>query len=133
MYRSTTHMRGGLPHQLREMSPVLEVGHARVCFAVETVVPGFLMIVELICDDCWYTLRRCASGDVLTVAAAGDVHAVGEGAGEGDRMGDLGEVVVPGYCGSGMVAAMEVVLVYDHAGVAIAITWRRSLEVRGWL
>ena len=59
---------GRLPHDLAEVTPVLEVDHARAGLAVETIVPVDLAVVEHVGDDTVDTLLVDTSSDVLAVA-----------------------------------------------------------------
>lgn len=61
-------MRGALPDDLGEVAPVLEVGHAGLSLAVETIVPADLAVVEQVGDDGGDVVARYTCGDVLTVA-----------------------------------------------------------------
>ncbi len=67
-----TDLRGGLPDHLREVAPVVEVGHIWRILAEQTVVQLQLVVVEPLCDDATYMLGICTSTDVLAVPTAAD-------------------------------------------------------------
>ena len=64
---STANLGGTLPHDLREVTPCVEVGHVGACLAVKVVVVADLTVVEQIGND---------SGDVCGLDTGGDVLAV---------------------------------------------------------
>lgn len=67
-----TDMSGGLPHNLGEVAPRVEVRHARICFTVEAAEPVDLTVIEEVGDDCGDVVRFDTGGDVLAVPATID-------------------------------------------------------------
>ncbi len=61
-------MRGVRPDDLREVAPVLEVGHAGRTLAVETVVPADFAVVEQVGDDGSDIVSLYTCGDILAIA-----------------------------------------------------------------
>lgn len=62
--------RRGIPHELREVAPALEVGHVRVLLAVVGAVVRLFAVVPEVGDDGRDVVPRDAGCDVLAVAAA---------------------------------------------------------------
>ena len=100
-----------LPHHLAEVTPVLEVAHARVSLAVLSGVPGLLGVVEFVgnhvADAPWWR----ASGDVLAVSATIHCSVVGKVAAARDLGGRGGETSAPFDWVCGVVGTMEIVMV----------------------
>lgn len=69
----TADFRGSLPHDLAEVTPVLEIGHGWLSLAVESVVPIHFTVVEQISDDGGDVVRLHAGSNVLAVAASSNV------------------------------------------------------------
>lgn len=108
---SAANLGGSLPDELREVAPLLEVGHVGVGLAVEVVEVTDLTVVEELSDDGRDVVGLDTSGNVLTVATAVDIHAVGVDAGGSDLGGGVGEVSVPGKGGSRVVGTVNIVVV----------------------
>lgn len=104
---------GALPDNLGEVTPVLKIGHIWICLAVETVEVVDLAVVEEIGDDGRDIGGLDTSSNVLTVATAVDVHAVGVDAGGSDGGRSAGKAVIPGQVGCRVVGTVVVVVVDD--------------------
>ena len=102
-----------LPHNLTEVSPVLEVAHIRLVEPVVAPKPANFVIVEHIRDDIGDVVWWDAGSDVLAVAAAVDSGVVTVDAAGSDFGGGGGEGRGPGYGGRGVVGAVDVVVVED--------------------
>ena len=85
----TADLGGALPDKLREVTPLLEVGHVRIGLAVEIGVVADLAVVEQLGDDSRNVVGLDTSGNVLSVVTAIDVHAVGVDA-SGSNLGGSG-------------------------------------------
>lgn len=64
---------GALPHDLREVAPLLKVGHVRVRLAVQVVEVVELIVVHQVGDHHADILRGNTVTDVLTVATTTDL------------------------------------------------------------
>lgn len=62
-----------LPHDLREMAPLLEISHVRVGLAVQTIIVAELIVVHQIGDHDSDLVSRNTVSDVLTIATTADV------------------------------------------------------------
>ena len=110
----TADLGGTLPHELREVTPLLEVGHVRVGLAVEVGVVANFAVVEQLSNDSRNVVGLDTSGDVLTVVTTVNIHAVGVDAGGGNLGGSRGELRVPLKGRSRVVGTVDVVVV-DNA------------------
>lgn len=100
-----------LPDKLREVTPLLKVGHVRVGLAVEVGVVADFAVVEQLGDDSGDVVGLDTSGNVLTVVTAIDIHAVGVDASGSNLGGSGGERRVPLEGRSRVVGTVDVVVV----------------------
>jgi hypothetical protein len=103
-----------LPDKLREVTPLLEVGHIRVGLAVEVGVVANLAVVEELSNDSGDVVSLDTSGNVLTVVTAIDVHAVGIDASGSNLGGSRGQLRVPLKSRGRVVGTVDIVVV-DNA------------------
>jgi hypothetical protein len=103
-----------LPDKLREVTPLLEVGHIRVGLAVEVGVVANLAVVEELSNDSGDVVSLDTSGNVLTVVAAIDVHAVGIDTSGSNLGGSRGQLRVPLKSRGRVVGTVDIVVV-DNA------------------
>lgn len=68
---STADLGGTLPDDLGEMTPVLEVGHVWLRFAVKTVEVVHLAVIEEISNNGRDVVRLNTGSDVLAVSSTG--------------------------------------------------------------
>jgi hypothetical protein len=103
-----------LPDKLREVTPLLEVGHIRVGLAVEVGVVANLAVVEELSNDSGDVVSLDTSGNVLTVVTAIDVHAVGIDTSGSNLGGSRGQLRVPLKSRGRVVGTVDIVVV-DNA------------------
>lgn len=102
-----------LPDELREVAPLLEVGHVGVGLAVKVVVVVNLAVVEELSDDSRDVVSFNTSGDVLAVTTTIDVHAVGVDASGGDLLGGGSKLRIPLEVACRVVGTVDVVVGED--------------------
>jgi hypothetical protein len=110
----TADLGGTLPDELREVTPLFEVGHVRVGLAVEVGVVANFAVVEELSDDSRNVVGLDTGGNVLTVVTAIDVHAVGIDASGSNLGGSRSESRVP-LKGRGRVIGTVDVVVVNNA------------------
>lgn len=137
---SASQLGGGLPDNLGEVAPGVEVRASRgVVRAVEGPV-HHLVVVPLVSDAGGSSLDLLAAdvargtprSKVLTIAAVALVHVVSEDAALGGVLGILGQGVVPLKGGSRVVETVDVVLVENGAlvvGAGLGLGRRLRLGV----
>lgn len=101
------------PDDLREVAPVLKVGHVRLSLTVETVVPVDLAVVEEVGNDGRDVAGLDTCGDVLAIATGALGHVVSVDAAGSDLSSSLLEVAVPNESRGGMVGAVDIVVNQD--------------------
>lgn len=69
--RVATNVSGAFPDDLGEMTPVLEVGHVWLRFAVKTVEVVHLAVIEEISNNGRDVVRLNTGSDVLAVSSTG--------------------------------------------------------------
>lgn len=117
-----------LPHDLREVTPVLEVGHAWLSLAIEVGEPPNFTVVEQIGDDRRDVVGLNTGSDVLTIATTVHLDIVRVVAAGRDGGGGRGEIIAPGDRWRTMVGTMEVMVIDRNLLVG---RWLRSLRGRG--
>jgi len=107
----TADLGGTLPDELREVTPLFEVGHVGVGLAVEVGVVADFAVVEQLSDDSRNVVGLDTSGNVLTVVTTIDIHAVGVDASGSNLGGSGGKRRVPLEGRSRVVGTVDVVVV----------------------
>lgn len=121
---------GVLPDDLREVAPVLEVGHVWVRLTVKAVEPVDLTVVEEVGDDSGDIGSFDTSGNVLTVATTVGVDIVGVNTGSSDGGSSAGKTGVPGEVRGRVVGTVVVVVVDDGLLVGGGHGWGGSSSGR---
>lgn len=103
-----------LPDKLREVTPLFEVGHVRVGLAVKVGVVTNFAVVEELSNDSRDVVSLDTSGNVLTVVATVNIHAVGIDTSGSNLGGSRGQLRVP-LKGRGRVVGTVDVVVIDNA------------------
>lgn len=103
---------------VRHSPPVLKVREAGVGKTVLAGIPVDLAVVEEIRDDSRDIVSLDTGSNVLTISSTADLGVVAVVAGLGPVLRSLDESGVPGGGRSGVVAAVDVVVVEGNVGVA---------------
>lgn len=111
-----------LPDKLREVTPLLEVGHVGVGLAVKVVVVANLAVVEELSDDSGNVVSLNTSGNVLTVATTVHIHAVGIDTSGGDLLGSGRKLRIPHEITCRVVGAVDIVVGKDDLLVGGSLT-----------
>lgn len=119
---SAANLGSTLPDELREVAPLLEVGHVGVGLAVKVVVVANLTVVEELSDDSRNVVSLDTSGDVLTITTTVDIHAVGVDASGGDLLGGGSKLRVPFEVACRVVGTVDVVVGKDDLLVGGSLT-----------
>jgi len=108
--RGTSHSGCGLPDDLAEVAPLLEVGHVRVGLTIP-LEQRHLVVIEDVGDHRSDVAGWSTSADVLTITSTVDGNVVLIDAGVRKHLGTGSESVGPGQGIGRVVCAMVVVLV----------------------
>jgi hypothetical protein len=109
----TSDFGGSLPHELREVTPLLKLAHVGAGLAVEVGVVANFAVVEELGNDSRDVVGLDTGGNVLTVATAVDIHAVSIDASRSNDGGGVGEGIVPDKGRCRVVGTVDIVVSKD--------------------